>query len=155
MNQSMVENRGLDKETFDIVRNIYENQCCHKTMGFKLVYLGKGAAGIKMVPDPDFSTEGGRVHGGIVASLADTVLGAAAATIGLGLYRTVEMKVNYLAPIFEKDELTAEGYVVHPGNTLALVEADLFNSEGKLVAKSIGTYFRDTKWQKPQVLNRG
>ncbi|MEN6461208.1 MAG: PaaI family thioesterase [Syntrophomonas sp.] len=146
MNQSEVENRGLDKDIFDIVRNIYINQRCHQTMGFKLTYLGNGVAGMEMVPDPIFSTRGGRVHGGTIASLADTVMGAAAATIGYGqIYRTVEMKLNYLAPVFEEAVLTAEGRVVHPGKSLAVVEANLFNNEGKLVARSMGTFFSDTK----------
>jgi len=144
MTQSEVENRGLDKEVFDIVRNFYGRQRCHHTMGFEITYLGKGTAGLKMIPDTIFSTDGGRVHGGLIASLADTVMGAAAATTGL-LYRTVEMKLNYLAPVFEEVDLIAEGYVVHPGKTLALVEANLFNNEGKLVARSMGTYFNDIK----------
>jgi uncharacterized protein (TIGR00369 family) len=149
LSQSKVENRGLDKKVFDFVKNVYVNQTCHQTMDFILLYLGKGVAGIKMVPDPIFSTDGGRVHGGIIASLADTVMGAAAATIGFEeVYRTVEAKINYLAPVFEEVELMAEGRVVHPGRSLAVVEANLFNDYGKLVARSMGTYFNDTKWVK-------
>jgi len=144
MHQSEVENRGLDKDVFDFVRNVFERQYFQQTVGFKFTYLGKGLAGMKMIPDPIFSTGGGRVHGGLIAGLADTVMGVAAATTGQ-IYRTVEMKLNYLAPVFEEVDLTAEGYVVHPGKTIAVVEANLFNFEGKLVAKSMGTYIRDTK----------
>jgi uncharacterized protein (TIGR00369 family) len=142
--QPEVENRGIDQDVFDALRNIYDRQHCHQTMEFEIIYLGEGIAGMRMIPNPMFSTEGGRVHGGVIASLADTVMAAAASTNGL-IYRTVEMKLNYFAPVFEETDLTAEGRVVHPGKTLAVVEADLFNSEGDLVVKGIGTYFHDTK----------
>ena len=144
MNKTEVENRGIDKDIFDIVYNTFDLQRCHQTMGLKFTYLGEGVAGMKMIPDPMFSTDGGRIHGGVISSLADTVMSAAAATRGL-FYRTAEMKINYLAPVFAENELTAEGRVVHPGNTLALVEGNLFNSEGKMVAKSMATFFKDTK----------
>ncbi len=138
------ENRGLDKDLFDILLSAFERQNCHQTLGFKFTYLGKGTAGIKMVPSPQFSTGAGRVHGGVLAALADTVMGTAAATLG-HVYRTAELKINYLAPVYEETEIIAEGHVIHPGKTLAVVEGDLFNRDGKLIAKSIGTFFRDKK----------
>ncbi len=141
MLQIEAENRELEKEIFELVRQVYDNQQCHQTLGFGITYLGKGVAGMKMYPDPVYSTRGGRVHGGIIATLADTVMGAAAATLGQ-IYRTAELKINYVLPVFEELELVAEARVVHPGKTLAVVEANLFNSEGKLVSKSLGTYFR-------------
>lgn len=149
MDHSEVKNRGLNKEVFELVLGLYDSQNCHRTAGFEITYLGKGTAGMRMIPHPMFSTAGGRVHGGIVALLADTAMGAAAATIGnQRIYRTVEMKLNYLAPIFENVMLSAEARVVHPGKTLAVVEANLFNNEGKLVTRSMGTYFNDTKSKK-------
>jgi len=68
MNQSEVENRGLDNDIFDIILNVYERQLCHQTIGLKITYLGQGVAGIMMIPDPKYSTAGGRVHGGIIAT---------------------------------------------------------------------------------------
>jgi acyl-CoA thioesterase len=149
MNKTEAENKGLDKGFFDLLLTLWDTQACHQTMGLKITYLGTGVAGIKKFPNSNFATDGGRVHGGVIATLADTVMGAAAATIGdQRIYRTVEMKLNYLAPIFENVILTAEAHVVHPGKTLAVVEANLFNNEGKLVTRSMGTYFNDIKSKK-------
>lgn len=144
MNNDKCENRGLDQTIFDLMRVAYEGQTCHQTMGLRVAYLGTGIAGIKMIPAPQYSTDGGRVHGGVIATLMDVGMGAAAATLG-HIYRTLEMSVNYLVPAYEENELTAHGHVIHPGHTVAVVECSLYNQDGKLVAKSKGTYFRDNK----------
>lgn len=144
MKQTKAENIGLDQGVFNSICSLYDGQVCHQMMGFRITYLGKGYAGMKMFPNTELSTGGGRVHGGVIATILDAVMGAAAATLG-AMYRTAEMKLNYLAPVFDETELIAEGRVIHPGNNLAVVEGQLLNSEGKLISKSLGTYFRDYK----------
>lgn len=143
------ENRGINEELFELIRNAYDNQPCHQSMGIKVTYLGKGSAGLTMTPNPILSTGGGRIHGGVIATMVDVAMGAAAATMGR-LYRTAELKLNYIAPAFETDLLTAEGRVIHPGKTLAVTEANLFNGAGKLVAKGMGTFFSDNKMPPPE-----
>lgn len=144
MHSKGTENRGLDPELFAVICQAYNEQPFHQTFGFEISYLGKGLAGMKMITDLKFSTQGDRVHGGAIASIADTVMSLAAATAGY-LYRTAEMKLNFIAPVYAQTELRAEARVVHPGKTLAVVEAEYYNHEGKLAAKSLGTFFRDIK----------
>jgi uncharacterized domain 1 len=119
-------------------------------MGIKVTYLGKGIAGLTMTPTPNFSTGGGRIHGGIIATMIDVAMGAAAATLGR-VYRTAELKLNYIAPAFETELLVVEGRIIHPGKTLAVIEATLLNGEGKLLAKGMGTFFGDNKIPPPEV----
>ncbi len=138
------ENRGLDQEIFELLCDQYHRQPCHQAMGFEVTYLGKGIAGLRMVTDLRYTTKGERVHGGAIASIADTVMSLAASTCG-HIYRTAEMKLNYIAPVYARTELNAEARVVHPGKTLAVVEAEFHNSEGKLIGKSMGTFFRDPR----------
>ncbi|MGI6467924.1 MAG: PaaI family thioesterase [Syntrophomonadaceae bacterium] len=144
MHCSNIENRGLDAETFAFLCDVFGGQPCHRSLGFEIIYLGQGIAGMRMVTDLKYSTGQARVHGGIIASLADTVMSLAASTCG-HIYRTAEMKINYLKPVFALTELRAEAKVVHPGKTIAVVEADFYDVEGKLAAKSMGTFFRDIK----------
>jgi uncharacterized protein (TIGR00369 family) len=82
----------------------------------------------------------GNAHGGVMASVVD------AATFwsvfpqvekGKGL-TTVEIKVNYLAPV-RKGKLVAQGRCLKIGKTLALGDAQVTNSEGKLVAHGTAT----------------
>lgn len=142
MNQIEVENRGLDKDIFGAIYNIQEYSPLFKTLGLRFTYLGEGEAGIRMFPHPIYSSHVGRVNGGIIATLADNVMGMAAMTLG-HVARSVEINMNYFAPVVEEKMLTGEGYVINAGKSLIVAEANLFNDEGKLVAKSRGTYIRE------------
>jgi len=82
------------------------------------------------------------VHGGAIGSLADSA--AAWATIGSAGQRatpvTVEMKINYLAPV-ESGRLTAEARIVHKGLKTTLSDVEVKDEKGRLVAKSLVTYY--------------
>lgn len=145
MNKMEVVNRGLNQSTFDVIWHSFDISNCYNTLDIKLTYLGKGIAGMTMSPDPKFSTQGGRVHGGLIATMADSVMGAAAITLSGIVYRTVEFNLNYLAPVFEETELIAEGRVIHPGNTVAVVTSSIYNNRGQLLAESRGTFIKDNK----------
>ncbi|MFQ5953258.1 MAG: PaaI family thioesterase [Candidatus Omnitrophota bacterium] len=82
------------------------------------------------------------VHGGAIASLADSA--AAWATVGsAGLKAvpvTVEMKINFLAPV-ESGRLIAEARIVHKGLKISLSDVEVKDNKGRLVAKSLVTYY--------------
>jgi len=82
----------------------------------------------------------GYVHGGVMASVIDAATFWATfpqVENGLGL-TTVEIKVNYLAPV-QKGKLKAEGRCIKMGKTLALGEAFIKDEEGKLIAHGTST----------------
>jgi uncharacterized protein (TIGR00369 family) len=82
----------------------------------------------------------GNAHGGVMASVVDAATFWAVfpqVEKGKGL-TTVEVKVNYLAPV-QKGKLMAQGRSVKVGRTLALGEAQVTNSDGKLVAHGTAT----------------
>ncbi len=82
----------------------------------------------------------GNVHGGVMASVVDAATFWATfpqVENGLGL-TTVEIKVNYLAPV-QKGRLKAEGRCIKMGKTLALGEAFVKDEEGKLIAHGTAT----------------
>lgn len=82
----------------------------------------------------------GNVHGGVMASVIDAATFWATfpqVENGLGL-TTVEIKVNYLAPV-QKGKLKAEGRCIKMGKTLALGEALVKDQEGKLIAHGTST----------------
>jgi acyl-CoA thioesterase len=83
----------------------------------------------------------GRVHGGALFALADHASGwAVATTLGADeRCATLEMKINYIAPVHDEDCL-AEARVVHRGRTSVVVEADLKTTDGRLVAKTLATF---------------
>ena len=82
----------------------------------------------------------GFVHGGAIASVMDAAAFWAVfpqVEQGMGL-TTVEVKVNYLAPI-QQGKLVAHGRCIKMGKTIALGEAMINNDKGGLVAHGTAT----------------
>jgi uncharacterized protein (TIGR00369 family) len=82
----------------------------------------------------------GYVHGGAIASVIDAAAFWAVfpqVKDGMGL-TTVEMKVNYLAPV-QKGKLVAKGRCIKMGKTLALGEAYINSAEGNVLAHGTAT----------------
>jgi uncharacterized protein (TIGR00369 family) len=79
----------------------------------------------------------GVVHGGLVCTLLDTVLGCSVHTtlpVGLG-YTSIELKVSYLRPVtVDSGPLTATGTVVKPGRRVAFSEGVVTDAAGRTVA---------------------
>lgn len=84
----------------------------------------------------------GMIHGGILCTLLDTVLGCAVhTTLPQGhRYTSLEIKVNYLRPVLlTTGTLTAVGTVTKPGRRAAFAEGRIVDSSGELIATGSGT----------------
>lgn len=134
-----IENRGIDDELFSFLCRRWAASPTHQTLNIGLYYLGQGEAGIKIKPGMDYTTVRGRVHGGIIATIADTAMGWAVLSLGRNCV-TIDMYVNYFNPFFSENVLIAEGKVIHAGNRTVVTEATLVNEKGELIAKSRGTF---------------
>jgi uncharacterized protein (TIGR00369 family) len=82
----------------------------------------------------------GTLHGGVLCDLADLAMGAAyASTLDSGeTFTTLELKINFLNPVW-KETLFAVRRIVNRGRTIGMVECDITDSQGRLVAKSTST----------------
>jgi acyl-CoA thioesterase len=97
---------------------------------------------MKLSVKQEYTTVKGRLHGGIIATLADSCMGWSINSLGKIGTVTIDMTLNYFAPVYLGTELRAEGNVIHAGRSTVVAEASLYdNSSGKLVAKSRGTFF--------------
>ena len=83
---------------------------------------------------------GGRVHGGVLTSLADTAAGAAVRTVRPEgkLTATTDLSISFLRPPVG-NQLVAVAEVLHAGKRLFRVEIAIFCLE-KLVAKTNATF---------------
>jgi len=82
----------------------------------------------------------GFVHGGAIASVMDAATFWAVfpqVKDGMGL-TTVEIKVNFLAPVRE-GKLLAKGRCIKIGKTLALGDATIYDGNGNLLAHGTAT----------------
>jgi acyl-CoA thioesterase len=83
----------------------------------------------------------GVVHGAVLYALTDTGMGAALSrTLDPGeLCSTIEIKINYFRPAFPGD-LRCETRTVHRGRRTAALESEVFDAQGKLLARATGTF---------------
>ena len=134
------ENRGIDEQLFRNILSTAQNNTALHTMGISITYLGPGTAGLKMFCDHKFSNHMGSIHGAVIAGLIDNAMGLSMESSGRrGV--TLEMSLNYIAPVMENTEVTAEGRVVYAGKKTAVIEASLFTEKGDLAAKGKGTFY--------------
>lgn len=114
---------------------------CH-LVDFTFDRIDDGRVEMVLKPQESQYNPIGSVHGGIIATVLDSVMGCAVHTklpVGRG-YTTLEIKVNYLRRVNrESGPMTAVGRVVHLGRQAALAEASLSDASGKLFARASTT----------------
>lgn len=109
-------------------------------IGFRLVSVEPSKAVFELDAGPQHANPMGTLHGGILCDLADAAMGIAYAS-ALGdeeSFTTLELKINFLKPIWNA-RLRAEGRVVKRGKTVGLVECDVTDETGSLVARASST----------------
>lgn len=128
------------EKRFEFIRKHIPEVGPIRMLGIKLESLEAGRAVLTMDPHSGLVHDFG-VHGGFLATLADTAAAVAMMTeLPLGIrISTVEMKINYLSPHFE-GILRADARVLRLGKRLGVGEAEILNGEGELLAKSLLTF---------------
>lgn len=109
-------------------------------LGFTLKSVEFGVAVYEMQTTPRHANPMGTLHGGVLCDLADAAMGTAYfSTLADGeSFTTLELKINFLKPIWNAT-LTATGRVVKGGKTVGLVECDVVDEKGSLVAHATST----------------
>ena len=85
----------------------------------------------------------GTVHGGVIATLVDSAMGAASVTFAKDrkvFSSNAEMKVSFLKPARIGSVLTATAYTVSGGKRAAFIECEVTDDDERLVAKASSTY---------------
>jgi uncharacterized protein (TIGR00369 family) len=114
---------------------------CH-LVDFTFDRIDDGRVEMVLKPQESQYNAIGSVHGGIIATVLDSVMGCAVHTrLPVGrAYTTLEIKVNYLRGVSrETGPMTAVGRVIHLGRQTAMAEASLSDASGRLFAKASTT----------------
>ena len=103
-------------------------------VGFHLVEVDPGRAVIELEAREQHTNPMGTLHGGVLATIADTAMGVAhGSLLGEGeTSTTIELKINYLRP-FWRGKLQARATAVQHGRTLTYLECDVRDPEGNLI----------------------
>src|SRR5215471_12567455 len=111
-----------------------------RLIGFNLVSVEPGSAVIEFEATEAHRNPMGTLHGGILCDIADAAMGMAyASNLNEGeSFTTLELKINFLKPV-RNARLTATGGVIKQGRTVGMVECDVTDREGNLVARATST----------------
>jgi len=113
-----------------------------KVLGFQVAEVERSRVVFTYTPVFDHYNPLGTVHGGVAATLLDSVMGCCVHTTlkaGIG-YTTVEIKVNYVRAMTDKPgPVRVEGKVINVGSRIATAEGRLHDNEGRLLAHGTTT----------------
>jgi uncharacterized protein (TIGR00369 family) len=112
----------------------------YRWAGVELVDASSGAVEVAFEAGPHHLNLQGLVHGGILATLADTAMGLAVRTVLQPGRRhvTVQLGVQFLSP-GRPGRIVAHGRSVKIGSQLGFAEADVTDTNGRLLAKAQST----------------
>ena len=111
-----------------------------ETLGARISEAEPGRVVLELVAGPQHRHGGGVVQGGVITQIADAAMGMSLATLQQdGIWNTtIELKINFLRPDIE-GRLRAVGRVIEMRQTLLFGEADVFDEQGRLVARASST----------------
>jgi uncharacterized protein (TIGR00369 family) len=97
----------------------------------------EGVIEIAFHPNETMLNPRGTVQGGIVAAMLDDTMGPAlfSMTGGKVVASSVDLNVSFIRPV-QPGRVLARGRVISKGRAIAFLEAELFDTEGKLLARA-------------------
>lgn len=109
-------------------------------MGIRFSAVENGYSRCSLEVSESMMNSAGILHGGVVYSLADTGMGGSLhSSLAEGeRCATIELKIVYLSAVTE-GELVCESKVIHRGDDIAVIEADVRN-DNRHVARALGTF---------------
>jgi uncharacterized protein (TIGR00369 family) len=109
-------------------------------IGIELVDARPGEVDLVLNAEPRHLNLQGLLHGGMIATLADTAMGIAVRTkLEPGTrHVTVQLDVQFLSP-GRPGSIFAQGRVIRAGSQVAHAEADVTDAGGKLLARAHST----------------
>ena len=113
-----------------------------RAMGFWMSEVERGRVVFTYEPSLEHYNPLGSVHGGVAATLLDSVMGCAVhSTLKAGIgFTTLEIKINYVRAISDKTgPVQAEGKVINVGSRVGTAEGRVVDGSGKLLAHGTTT----------------
>ena len=134
--------RSSGKDPVILFNEIFRSsEPVYRIIGVEVKEIGSGYVRAVFNMRDEITRWGGVVHGGIVMTVIDIVVGISVMTVNDGVDQyTAELKVNFLEPL-RVGPFTAIGRVIRRGGTLVVGEGEIYDGHNKLCAKGIGTWF--------------
>lgn len=124
------------------VRERFDRSAFHTSfLGARLARVEPGEVDVQLDVGPQHLNLFGTMHGGLIATLADTATGLAMLTaLEAGTtHVTTSLGVAFLAP-GRAGPVTARGRVLKRGRRFGYAEADVVDAAGALLARATATF---------------
>jgi len=131
----------ITQEHKDYAANALHSLPFAQLIGMRLEDLKMDEATISVEIRDDLRQPSGVLHGGVTATLIDTAMAFAVRTRlePTAATATIDLTVHYLRPLVE-GKATCVAKIVRAGKRIFTVSAEVFNSEGKIIATGLSTY---------------
>jgi len=140
---SEIENRGLEEELFNTIIEHNLQAPFYNMLGLKPTGLGRGWARYALTLNHQHCNAQGKPHGGVIATMADTAMGNALATIGIRPL-TAELTLHLIQSPSVGAQVVVEAEVVSTGSRLAFTRATV-TDEGRIVATAQGCFVNSSR----------
>jgi uncharacterized protein (TIGR00369 family) len=132
--------RSLNPGFRKLVEKKVEGQFFMRLVGLELTDIEEGKTNAILQVDQKHRQQNGFLHGGVIGTLVDVVMGFAAFTLVPEDQHvvTAEIKITFLSPSLSK-YVHARGWVLKPGKKLHFCEAEVWEQQqgkNKLIAKA-------------------
>jgi uncharacterized protein (TIGR00369 family) len=110
-------------------------------IGVEVLEAGDGFARVKLPYRPEITNPAGKLHGGAIATAADTSMAVAVGSVlgGPGRHSTVKLEIKYKASV-TNGEIIVEAKVTRRKPRVFLGEAVAKDSNGQVVAIAKATF---------------
>lgn len=134
--------RISDADMLARFRNSKKRPRCSDTLGMELLAVDQDAMTIRMGFDVSdaFSNPTGAIQGGFLTAMLDEAMSTCciiASNVTMTA-PTLELKTSYLRPLFP-GRAEAIARILKFGKSTAFMESELYDADGKLVAKASAT----------------
>jgi acyl-CoA thioesterase len=109
------------------------NDRASRSTGMRLSHISPGAAHIDMTVRPDMLNGHNTCHGGVITTLADSAFAFACNSYNF-LTVASGLSVDFVAPAFEGDVLTARAVEVSLSNSTGVYDVMVFNQNADCIA---------------------
>jgi uncharacterized protein (TIGR00369 family) len=132
---------ALAPATLERLRAAFAAVAYAHLLGFELTEVTRGAAVVSVALRPELTRMSAIMHGGALASLADTATAFAVLSLLAPGEETVtvDLTLHFLRPV-TKGRVHAHARVLRAGRRLATVSAEVKDETGALVATALMTY---------------
>ncbi|SET34738.1 acyl-CoA thioesterase [Salinibacillus kushneri] len=125
--------------TITEIRERFKDSPFISHIGLEIVDFQEGNIQLKLLVKEKLFNVNGTMHGGVHATVLDTVMGMTTRSITKAPCLTINLNIHYLSPS-KSGVVYAKGSIIHRGYRMATVEGEMTDSDGTILAKGIGTF---------------